>query len=134
MVIKNLSSVTRARPRGKRQSGRGITQPRACLFCLQLYTIMANGKPIKTPQLQKRGRQNKHDKTEIGLFLQIRARLSTIKSERDERESSSEADILKMGILVCVPLPTFRHPTSQSKMSSLEIFPHPTCEVKGSGD
>ena len=45
-----------------------------------------------------------------------------------------EADILKMGILGCVPLPTFRHPTSQSKMSGLEIFPHPTCEVKGSGD
>ena len=45
-----------------------------------------------------------------------------------------EADILKMGILVCVPLPSFRDPTSQSKMSGLEIFPHPTCEVKGSGD
>ena len=45
-----------------------------------------------------------------------------------------EADILKMGILVCVPLPTFRDPTSQSKMLGLEIFPHPTCEVKGSGD
>ena len=39
-----------------------------------------------------------------------------------------------MGILVCVPLPTFRDPTSQSKISSLEIFPHPTWEVKGSGD
>ena len=30
--------------------------------------------------------------------------------------------------------PTFRDPTSQSKMLSLENFPHPTCEVKGSGD
>ena len=30
--------------------------------------------------------------------------------------------------------PTFRAPTSHSKMSGLEIFPHPTCEVKGSGD
>ena len=39
-----------------------------------------------------------------------------------------------MGIVVCVPLPTFRDPTSQSKMSGLEIFPHPNCEVKGSGD
>ena len=39
-----------------------------------------------------------------------------------------------MGILVCVPLPTFRDPTSQSKMFGLEIFPHPTCEVMGSGD
>ena len=39
-----------------------------------------------------------------------------------------------MGILVCVPLPAFRDPTSQSKMLGLEIFPHPTCEVKGSGD
>ena len=39
-----------------------------------------------------------------------------------------------MGILVCVPLPTFRDPTSQSKMLGLEIFPHPTYEVKGSGD
>ena len=45
-----------------------------------------------------------------------------------------EPDILKMGILVCVPLPTFRDPTSQSKMLGLEISPHPTCEVKGSGD
>ena len=49
-------------------------------------------------------------------------------------ESKAEADILKMGILVCVPLPTFRDPTSQSKMLGLEIFPHPTCGVKGSGD
>ena len=39
-----------------------------------------------------------------------------------------------MGILVCVPLPTFRDPTSKYKMLGLEIFPHPTCEVKGSGD
>ena len=30
--------------------------------------------------------------------------------------------------------PTFRDPTSQSKMLSLENFPHPTCEVKKSGD
>ena len=39
-----------------------------------------------------------------------------------------------MGILVYVPLPTFRDLTSQSKMLGLEIFSHPTCEVKGSGD
>ena len=46
-----------------------------------------------------------------------------------------EADILKMGILVvCVPFPTFRDPTSQAKMLGLQIVPHPTCEVKGSGD
>ena len=45
-----------------------------------------------------------------------------------------EYDILKMGILVSVPLPAFINPTSQSKMSGLEIFPHRTCEVKGSGD
>ena len=37
----------------------------------------------------------------------------------------------KTGIHVCVPLPTFR---DQSRMSGLEIFPHPTCEVNGSGD
>ena len=46
----------------------------------------------------------------------------------------AEADILKMGILVSVPLPTFRDPTSQFKILGLEIFPHPTCKVKGSGD
>ena len=46
-----------------------------------------------------------------------------------------EGDILKKtGILVCVPLPTFRDPTSQSRMPVLEISPHPTCEVKGNGD
>ena len=45
-----------------------------------------------------------------------------------------ESDILKTRILVWVPLPTFRDPTSHSKMLGLEIFPHPTCEVKGSGD
>ena len=28
----------------------------------------------------------------------------------------------------------FRDPNSQSKMVGLEIFPHPTCEVRGSGD
>ena len=39
-----------------------------------------------------------------------------------------------MGILVSVLLPAFSGPTSPSKMSGLEIFPHPTCEVKGSGD
>ena len=47
---------------------------------------------------------------------------------------STEADILKTRILVWVPLPTFRGPTSHSKMSGLVIFPHPTCEVKESGD
>ena len=47
---------------------------------------------------------------------------------------SAEWDILKTGILVCVPLLTFRDPTSQSKMLGLEIFPHRTCEVKGIGD
>ena len=46
----------------------------------------------------------------------------------------TEADILKTRILVWVPLPTFRGPTSQSTMSGLEICPHPTCEVKESGD
>ena len=46
----------------------------------------------------------------------------------------TEADILKTRILVWVPLPTSRGPTSHSKMSGLEIFPHPTCEMKGSGD
>jgi len=51
-----------------------------------------------------------------------------------ETGQRAEEDILKTGILVCVPLPTFRDPTSQSKMSGLEILPHPTCEVKGSGD
>ena len=39
-----------------------------------------------------------------------------------------------MGILICVRLPTFRDPTSKYKMLGLEIFPHPTCEVRGSGD
>ena len=37
-----------------------------------------------------------------------------------------EPETLKTGILVLVPLPTFRGPTSQSKMSGYEIFPHPT--------
>ena len=46
----------------------------------------------------------------------------------------TEADILKTRILVWAPLPTFRGPTSHSKMSGLEIFLHPTWEVKGSGD
>ena len=49
-------------------------------------------------------------------------------------EHDPEADILKTRILDWVPLPTFRGPTSHSKMTGLEIFPHPTCEVKGSGD
>ena len=31
-----------------------------------------------------------------------------------------------MRILVCGPLPTFSDPTSHSKMSGFEIFPHPT--------
>ena len=39
-----------------------------------------------------------------------------------------------MGIHVCVPLPTFRDPTSQSKILGLEIIPRPTWEVNGSGD
>ena len=46
----------------------------------------------------------------------------------------SEADILKTRILVWVPHPTFRRSTSHSKMSGPEISPHPTCEVKDSGD
>ena len=46
----------------------------------------------------------------------------------------TEADILKTRILVWAPLPTFRGPTSHYKMTGLEIFPHPTCEVKESGD
>ena len=46
----------------------------------------------------------------------------------------TEADILKTRILVRVLLPTFRGPTSNSKMSGPEISPHPTCEVKDSGD
>ena len=37
-----------------------------------------------------------------------------------------EPETLKTGILVLVPLPTFRGPTSQSKMSGYEKFPHPT--------
>ena len=49
-------------------------------------------------------------------------------------KTTPEADILKTIILVWVPLPTFGVPTSHSKMSGLEIFPYPTCEVKESGD
>ena len=37
-----------------------------------------------------------------------------------------EPETLKTRILVLVPLPTFRGPTSQSKMSGYEKFPHPT--------
>ena len=41
-------------------------------------------------------------------------------------QASTEPETLKTGILVLVPLPTFRGPTSQSKMSGYEKFPHPT--------
>ena len=37
-----------------------------------------------------------------------------------------EGRVLKMRIHVSIPLPTFGDPTSHSKMSGFQIFPHPT--------
>ena len=52
----------------------------------------------------------------------------------DLDQPRTEADILRTRIFVLKIRPTFSGPTSHSKMLGLEIFPHPTCEVKESGD